>query len=75
MLSQLRDLYGLKYNPFSPDVPLDALLEGGFGMISGAPGLGKSVAARLTASRIGGLRDALCVWGRRFTPKCSPSSR
>lgn len=26
MMIKLRDLYGLKYNPFTPDVPLDALL-------------------------------------------------
>lgn len=79
MLNKIRDLYGLKYNPFSPDVPHEAFLEippvtdflwkiehgicaeGGFGMLTGPPGVGKSVAARLTARRIEGMRDALCV--------------
>ena len=77
MTSKLRDLYGLKYNPFSPDVPIEALLatpriadfswriehglcaEGGFAMITGGPGLGKSVTLRLIARHIEGLRDVL----------------
>lgn len=79
MTTKLRDLYGLKYNPFSPDVPHEALLvtprvadfcwriehglcaEGGFAMISGAPGLGKSVALRLVSRHIEGLRDVTCA--------------
>lgn len=77
MMSKLRDLYGLKYNPCTPDVPLDALLvtpriadflwriehglavEGGFAMITGAPGLGKSVTGRLSARHLEGLRDVM----------------
>jgi general secretion pathway protein A len=55
----IRNLYGLKYNPFDPDVPADALYtipgtehfalrvqamaaHGGFALITGDPGLGKS---------------------------------
>lgn len=68
-------LYGLKYNPFTPDVPTDALCrtpavdhfcwrienalirEGGFALISGDPGTGKSVALRLLVERLGQVRD------------------
>lgn len=55
----IRNLYGLKYNPFLPDLPPDALYaipgtehfaprvqtmaaQGGFALITGEPGLGKS---------------------------------
>lgn len=77
MNSKLRDLYGLKFNPFSQDVPVEALLatpliadflwriehglcvEGGFAMVTGGPGVGKSVTGRLTARHLEGLRDVL----------------
>lgn len=67
--------YGLKWNPFSPNVPVEALhvsprtdhfcrrventliREGGFAMITGEPGTGKSVILRLMAERLGQLRD------------------
>ena len=69
-----RSLHGLKWNPFSPDVPTEALLvtpkldhfgwrvehlarEGGFALISGEPGLGKSVALRLLAERLATHRE------------------
>jgi general secretion pathway protein A len=72
---KLLALFGLKYNPFSADVPTDALLvtprienfcwriehahlrEGGFSLITGDPGTGKSVALRLLADRLARLRD------------------
>jgi type II secretory pathway predicted ATPase ExeA len=75
MDTQLLALFGLRYNPFSPDVPTEALRatpglenfcwriehahlrEGGFALITGDPGTGKSVALRLLASRLGQLRD------------------
>ena len=75
MDKNLKALYGLKCNPFAPDLPLDALLvsskldsfgwriehglahEGGFAMITGEPGTGKSVALRLLADRLGRLRE------------------
>jgi len=62
--------YGLKWNPFSPELPTEALLvskkidsfcwrvenalvrEGGFALISGEPGSGKSVVLRLLAGRL-----------------------
>jgi general secretion pathway protein A len=75
MNKKLLALYGLKSNPFSPELPLEALhtlpkvenlcwrveqgliREGGFALISGDPGTGKSVVLRLLAERLGQLRD------------------
>jgi len=67
-------LYGLKWNPFLPDVPSEALYvsprmehfgfrlenkvrEGGFALITGAVGTGKSASLRILADRLAGLRD------------------
>ena len=69
MNQKLLALYGLKWNPFSPELPTEAIYvapkmedfcwriehaqirEGGFAMIHGDPGTGKSIAlaAALTA--------------------------
>jgi general secretion pathway protein A len=66
--------WGLKWNPFSPEVPGDGLLatpkienfawrveqlvqEGGFALITGESGTGKSVALRIVAARLQALRD------------------
>jgi general secretion pathway protein A len=75
MNKKLLALYGLKWNPFSPELPIEALYrnpkvesfcwrveqglirEGGFAMISGDPGTGKSVVLRLLAERLGQLHD------------------
>ena len=75
MNKTLLALYGLKWNPFSPELPIEALhvtsqvesfcwrveqglvREGGFALITGEPGTGKSVALRLLAHRLGQLRD------------------
>jgi type II secretory pathway predicted ATPase ExeA len=75
MSKKLRALYGLKYNPFAPELPTEALLssskiesflwriehslvpEGGFALISGEPGTGKSVTLRLLAERLSRLAD------------------
>ena len=73
---KLLSLWGLKWNPFSPEVPLEALLvtpkienfawrveqlvqEGGFALIAGDPGTGKSVALRIVAGRLAALREVL----------------
>jgi general secretion pathway protein A len=73
---RLLSLYGLKWNPFAPDVPVEGLLatpsmehfawrveqlvpDGGFALISGDPGTGKSVALRILADRLGRVRDAV----------------
>jgi type II secretory pathway predicted ATPase ExeA len=69
-------LFGLKFHPFRPEIPLEALHmtpsvesfaarveftagDGGFVMVSGDPGSGKSVALRLLAQRLRGLRDVV----------------
>jgi general secretion pathway protein A len=66
--------YGLKWNPFSPELPNDGLLltpkiehfaarveqlvqEGGFALVTGESGTGKSVALRIVAGRLAALRD------------------
>jgi len=70
----LLHFFGLKWNPFSADVPLEALWrfprlehfcwrienqvrEGGFALITGDPGIGKSVALRILAAHLAQLRD------------------
>lgn len=104
---KLLALWGLKWNPFSPEVPIEALRvtakvehfawrveqlvqEGGFAMISGASGTGKSVALRLVAQRLALLRDVMVgvlerpqsrnadfyrELGDIFSVKLSPSNR
>jgi type II secretory pathway predicted ATPase ExeA len=75
MNKKLLSLYGLKWNPFSPDLPSEALYisprienfcwrieqglvrEGGFALITGEPGTGKSVALRVLAERLDQVRD------------------
>ena len=70
MNRELLTLYGLKWNPFATDVPVESLLttpavdsfcrrieahlvsQGGFALIAGEPGTGKSVALRLLAQRL-----------------------
>jgi general secretion pathway protein A len=75
MNQKLLALYGLKWNPFTPEVPIEALhvppkvenfcwrieqahlREGGFALIQGDPGTGKSVVMRLLAERLSRLAD------------------
>jgi type II secretory pathway predicted ATPase ExeA len=75
MNQKLLALYGLKWNPFSPELPTAALYiparvenfcwriehahirEGGFAMIHGDPGSGKSVVLRLLADRLARAND------------------
>lgn len=75
MNKKLLALYGLKYNPFTSEVPTEALYphpklenfcwriehtllrEGGFALVSGEPGTGKSIALRLLAERLKNIRD------------------
>ncbi|MGH8525470.1 MAG: ExeA family protein [Gammaproteobacteria bacterium] len=75
MNKKLLALYGLKWDPFSPELPIEALFitpklknfiwriehsqvrEGGFALITGDPGTGKSVVLRLLAERLEPLRE------------------
>jgi type II secretory pathway predicted ATPase ExeA len=75
-LSKLTSLYGLKFNPFRPDVPVEALYttpsldafirrvevaiaDGGYILVTGDPGTGKSVALRLLRKRLAALNDVV----------------
>jgi type II secretory pathway predicted ATPase ExeA len=75
MNKKLLSLFGLKWNPFAPDLPVEALFvtpqienfcwrieqnhvrEGGFALITGDPGTGKSVALRLLSERLAQLGE------------------
>jgi general secretion pathway protein A len=104
---KLLSLWGLKWNPFSPELPSEALLatakiesfawrveqlvqEGGFALITGESGTGKSVALRIVAERLAPLRDVVVgvlqrpqsknadfyrELGDTFSVKLSPSNR
>lgn len=104
---KMLSLWGLKWNPFSPDLPVDGLLvtskiesfawrveqlvqEGGFALITGESGSGKSVALRIVAGRLSMLRDVVVgvlerpqsksadfyrELGDIFSVKLSPSNR
>jgi general secretion pathway protein A len=74
-LHTLSALYGLKFNPFQPEIPLEAIYvparienfcwrienaltrEGGFALLHGDPGSGKSVVMRLVSERLARLPD------------------
>jgi general secretion pathway protein A len=74
MNRKLLAVYGLKYNPFSQEVPTEALhgtqkvehfawrvenlaREGGFGLVTGGTGFGKSSALRILETRLSALVD------------------
>jgi len=76
MNNKLLAMYGLKFHPFRPDVPVEALFttphvdaflrrvelgiaDGGFAMVTGDPGTGKSIALRLLADRLRGLPNVV----------------
>ena len=73
---KLSALYGLKWNPFLENIPVEALCEtarvqhfawrvedlvmnGGFALITGDVGAGKSAALRLLAQKLAPLRDVI----------------
>ena len=89
---KLLALWGLKWNPFSPELPNDGLLvtpkidhfawrveqlvqEGGFALITGDSGTGKSVALRIVAGRLSTLRDVMVGVIERPQSKSSDFSR
>lgn len=104
---KLLSLWGLKWNPFSPELPSEGLLvtpkiesfawrveqlvqEGGFALISGESGTGKSVTLRIVAERLASVRDVVVgalerpqsknadfyrELGDIFVVKLSPSNR
>jgi general secretion pathway protein A len=72
--TDIRSLYGLKYNPFLPDLPPEALYaipgtesfslrmrsmaeNGGFALITGEPGLGKSKTLQKIAHQLEPIPD------------------
>jgi type II secretory pathway predicted ATPase ExeA len=74
MNKTLSSLYGLKWNPFSPEIPTEACRlasrvddfgwrvenlarEGGFALVLGEVGTGKSVVLRQVRSRLAGIRE------------------
>jgi type II secretory pathway predicted ATPase ExeA len=87
MNHKLLALYGLKFNPFTPELPTEALhvsprlesfcwrienallREGGFALVHGEPGSGKSVALRVIAHRLARLPDVQL--GSLSHPQCN----
>ncbi len=76
MRSKLLSLYSVKYNPFRPDVPTEALhttpavdtflhrvalgiADGGFAMVTGDPGTGKTIVMRLLEERLRALPNVV----------------
>jgi type II secretory pathway predicted ATPase ExeA len=74
MNNRMLALYGLKWNPFTPNVPTEALhvtprvesfcwrvqqlaADGGFALVTGAPGCGKSATLRILAASLATQRD------------------
>jgi general secretion pathway protein A len=104
---KMLSLWGLKWNPFSSELPVEALLttgqiesfvwrveqlvqEGGFALICGESGTGKSVALRIVSQRLSKLRDVMVgvlerpqsrlhdfyrELGEIFSVKLNPSNR
>lgn len=104
---KLHALYGLKWNPFTPDVPIEGLLvtpriesfcarvegmadEGGFALVTGEAGCGKSIVLRILADRLddlpeitvgvltrpqSGLADFYRELGELFTVDLKPHNR
>ncbi len=104
---RLLSLFGLKWNPFIPGVPNEALFptpaiesfcarvegmtrEGGFALVTGPPGIGKSVTLRILAGRLAllpeitvgvltrpqsGLADFYREMGEVFGVELSPHNR
>ena len=76
MNNKMLALYGLKWNPFTPNVPTEALHvttrlesfcwrvqqlagDGGFALVTGVPGCGKSAALRILTASLATQRDVM----------------
>ena len=76
MTTKLLSLYGIKFRPFRPDAPVEALYtppavdaflrrveltiaDGGFALVTGDPGNGKTVALRLLSERLRALPNVV----------------
>jgi general secretion pathway protein A len=76
MTTKLLSVYALKFHPFRPDIPTEALFttpavdvflrrvelgiaDGGFALLTGDPGTGKSIALRLLAERLRALPNVI----------------
>jgi general secretion pathway protein A len=94
-MNQLLAFFGLKWNPFSQDIPPEALYvsprvehfcgrveqqarEGGFALVVGEPGMGKSTVLRLLFHRLAGIADLITgsitgdrtgLWCASFSPQ------
>ncbi|HEY3816395.1 MAG TPA: hypothetical protein VGL81_04450 [Polyangiaceae bacterium] len=82
-MSKLLSLYGLKFHPFRPDVlfttpAVDSFVrrielgiaDGGFAMLTGDPGTGKSIALRLLAERLAERRSRRRIRIASTLPSC-----
>jgi len=82
---KLLALYGLKWNPFLPNIPVEDLwvppaiesflfrvenlvMDGGFALVCGEPGLGKSKNLQMLAHRLERIWDLLS-WRHGTSPK------
>lgn len=74
MKEKIKSLYGLKWNPFISELPVEGIycppkwdqvfwrienlvMDGGFALVQGAPGLGKSIFMRVLQERLSKIRD------------------
>ena len=88
MDKRLSAAFGLKFNPFSSEIPVEGLMaraevehfcrrveslarEGGFALLTGDPGLGKSAALRVLTAHLGAVRDVKV--GVLTRPQCRPA--
>lgn len=74
MKQKIKSIYGLKWNPFTSDLPIEGIasppkwdhifwrienmvMDGGFGLVQGSSGLGKSIFMRTLYDRLSRIRE------------------